>query len=287
MNTKSKLHRAIQPSWTGLLAASLVFSFVGCVSAPPPPVPKMTISARLPVISVIPDGVSPNGLGGEQVRKTTTEESKEKGGVEITIVPVLYKAAVKEKYEVQTSSPGLGHIIGASLVTAGNSRNLIFVTETITPFLAIEPGRLQFTVRVNNKLARVFRGQGAVVQFNVGGKLIPFDRIDYKNFLNGIVPPRNESEFVISGPAFDMMPDKGTIGIFLYDVVTATDVAGNVTEKQNYEWYFDYSTKVVEEQAAVRAGQTYMDAGRYQQALMKAKKRSVDEPDTAGFYNFR
>ena len=69
--------------------------------------------------------------------------------------------------------------------------------------------------------------------------------------------------------------------------MTATDVAGNVTEKQNYEWYFDYSTKVVEEQAIVRSGQTYMDIGRYQQALNKAKKRSVDDPDTAGSFNFR
>ena len=38
-----------------------------------------------------------------------------------------------------------------------------------------------------------------------------------------------------------MLQDKGTISIFLYDVVTATDVAGNTTEKQNYTWDFSYT----------------------------------------------
>jgi hypothetical protein len=103
----------------------------------------------------------------------------------------------------------------------------------------------------------------------VGGKLIPFDNVDYKEFLNGIVPPRNETEFTIYGPTLDAVPDNSTIGIFLYDVVTATDAAGNATEKQNYEWYFSYAIHVVEEPAERRTEQGFMDAVAYHQAVMQ------------------
>jgi hypothetical protein len=88
---------------------------------------------------------------------------------------------------------------------------------------------------------------------------IPFGNIDYEEFLNGIVPPRNEAEFTIYGPTLDLLPDKGTIGIFLYDVVTATDVAGNTTQKQNYEWYFDCQAKTEEATGEVRTTQGFID----------------------------
>ncbi len=108
-----------------------------------------------------------------------------------------------------------------------------------------------------------------MVQFNVGGKLIPFGTTDYKEFINGIVPPRNETELKIYGPPLGIVPEKGTIGIFLYDVVTATDTAGNVTEKQNYEWYFNYSTQIVEETAESKTTRGFMDVVEYQQIKMR------------------
>ena len=49
-----------------------------------------------------------------------------------------------------------------------------------------------------------------------------------------------------------MIPDPTTVGLFLYDVVTNTDAAGNVTEKQNFEWYFSYRGQLVEKEFEVR-----------------------------------
>jgi hypothetical protein len=262
------------PSYRSALSAGLLASLAawsGCASAPPAPTPKTTISARIPVVAPLPE----------------TKEAQEKGGVEIAVVPAAYAPVTKQKYSVAQKAPGFGRMLGASLATGGNSQNLIYVEESYTPFLAVEPGRLQFTVRVNNKLSRVFRGQGAVVQFNLAGKLVPFGDTDYAEMINGIVPPRNENTFTIKGPRLDALPEKGTIGIFLYDVVTQTDVAGNVIEKQNYEWYFDYSLKTVEAQAEVKAGETYMDAAAFQMALLKARKRAVDDPDTLESFTTR
>lgn len=267
MKNTSMLYRAAILT-AGLLSTFGISAFVGCVSAPPPPVPKTTISAKVP-------GISP---------MAETKEAQEKGGVEIAIVPATYATATKQKYSVTPKSPGFGSMLGASIATGGKSANLIYVEETIIPFLEVVPGRLQFTVRVNNKLSRVFRGQGAVVQFNVAGKLVPFGETDYAEIINGIVPPRNENTFLIKGPRLDAIPDKGTIGIFLYDVITQTDVAGNVTEKQNYEWYFDYSVRFVEAQAEARKSEVFMEPSQYEHALIMARKRSMDDPDTPELY---
>ncbi len=236
------------------LAILLVVS--GCV-APPPAAPRTTsISARVPTVQTVAE----------------TKEAQEKGGLEIAVVPAAYKAVKKDRTTLEQIEPPAISII---LSSPDQRNNQIFVEERTTPYLETEPHRLQFSVRVNNKLSRVFRGQGAVVQFNVGGKLIPFDRVDYKEFLNGIVPPRNEAEFTIYGPTLDMLPDTGTVGIFLYDVVTATDVAGNVTEKQNFEWYFTYTTRTEEQSAPWVLKQGWMNATVFQQRKMQEQMEAA------------
>jgi hypothetical protein len=42
------------------------------------------------------------------------------------------------------------------------------------------------------------------------------------------------------------LEDRSTIGVFLFDVVTRTDDAGDVTEKQNSEWFFNYTPQLEE-----------------------------------------
>jgi len=233
--------------------ACCLVAFVGCQtpSQQAPPTRTIPISCNLPTITAMPE----------------TKEAQEKGGVEIAVVPALYKSEKKNKSVLAQARPPF-----AALLLNPDSKNQVYVVETTTAYLEPEPKRLQFTVRVNNKLPRVFRGQGAVVQINVAGKMIPFGNLDYKEFIDGIVPPRNEAEFNIYGPALSSLPEKGTIGIFLYDVVTATDTAGNVTDKQNYEWYFDYSTKRVEETAAIQTRQGFIDVLAYQQAMMRQQR---------------
>ncbi|HEU5122588.1 MAG TPA: hypothetical protein VFW05_00835 [Verrucomicrobiae bacterium] len=230
------------------IAAALAFS--GC-EAPRQATPKtMSISVKVPVFQTAAE----------------TKEAQEKGGIEIAVVPALYKAVQKQRTTIeQAQQPGLSLL----LVPAGDQNSKVYVEERITPYFETQPRRLQFSVRVNNKLSRVFRGQGAVVQFNVAGKLVPFGEADYKEFLNSIVPPRNEAEFTIYGPTLDALPENGTIGIFLYDVVTATDVAGNITEKQNFEWYFTYTNRIEQSTAPWTLKRGYMDANAFQQRKIR------------------
>jgi|SRR5665213_518167 len=194
-----------------LIVISLIL-LNGCV-APQPSGPTQTaqISCRIPKIDVIANAVN-----------TATQS---KGGLDITIVPALYKAVRADKTTLAQVQPNFGEVM------LMNNQTQVVAEQSSTPQLMAEPDRLVFTVKIHNQLNRVFHGQGAVVQFNVDGKLIPFNNTDYKEFSGGIVPPLNDGDLTIYGPPLDTLQDKGTITIFLYDVITATDVAGNTTEK--------------------------------------------------------
>lgn len=186
-----------------------------------------------------------------------TTNSQSKGGLEITIVPATYKTVRADKHTITETEPNFGEQMLAP--SSAKRATMTFVQEETIPQLKALPSRLQFAVRVNNKLSRVFRGQGSVVQINVAGKLLPINRENYAEFMDGIVPPRNEAEFKIYGPSLDSIPEKGTIGIFIYDVVTATDSAGNVTEKQNYEWVFNYDSQLIQDTGEVSVKRGWVD----------------------------
>jgi hypothetical protein len=241
MHMSPSLHGLSVKTGCSQIALALGLALIiGCQTAPPSVAPTHTISCKLPVITPLPE----------------TKASQEKGGLEITIVPATYTAVRRDRRTVQVVAPNFGEALLAP--SKDELPNYSFIQETITPQLRSAPDRLQFAIRVNNKLARVFRGQGAVVQVNVGGKLMPINRKDYAEFIDAIVPPRNEAELRIFGPAIDAIPDTGTIGIFIYDVVTATDTAGAVTEKQNYEWYFSYTTQKAEDNAVNQVRRAWM-----------------------------
>ena len=106
---------------------------------------------------------------------------------------------------------------------------------TSTPVYTVNPEKVAFRVKINNQMPRVFRGAGTVVLYNFGGKNTSISSQDYAELSNIIVPPRTEAEVTIYGPSFRDIPEKTTLGIFLYDVVIRTDNAGNIVEKHNYQ----------------------------------------------------
>lgn len=125
--------------------------------------------------------------------------------------------------------------------------NDVLVERTHVPEMVLDPDRLIFQVHINNQMPRVFRGSGIVVQFNVAGKLVAVDPSGYGDLVNVLIPPRGEQELKVFGPSISAIPDPSLVALLFYDVVTNQDVAGNVTEKQNFEWYFQYRTQVTEQ----------------------------------------
>ena len=229
----------------------------GCVTQQASPPQTTQIQCTIPKIDVIADKVN--------------QQTQSKGGLDITIVPALYKGVRADKTTIRQVQPNFGEVM------LMNNQTQVVVEQDAIPQLKAAPSRVEFTVKIHNQLNRVFHGQGAVVQFNVDGKLIPFNNTDYKEFSGGIVPPLNDGDLVIKGPPLDLLKDKGTISIFLYDVVTATDVAGNTTEKQNYTWDFSYTMQTVTDTGGVQRSRKIMNAGEFQQLLMQEQQRQAQE----------
>ena len=48
------------------------------------------------------------------------------------------------------------------------------------------------------------------------------------------------------------LSEGGTLGVFLYDVVTEADAAGNPVTRDNFEWYFSLSFEEVSEAVTVQ-----------------------------------
>lgn len=219
---------------------------VGCMQQAVAPTTR-TFTSKLPVISAQPE----------------TKETQEKGGVEISIAPASYTLASKERRTTTRTTPPL-----LSLKSSRDQQ--VYVEQVYTSEIGASPNRLKFTVKINNQMPRVFKGAGTIVQFNVGGRLLAVDQSGYAPFLGSIIPPRQEQQIDLYGPPLDVLTsDKGTIGVFLYDVVTGQDQAGAVTEKQNFEWYFDYELQPRSQAVQTRTTEGWLSHQGYMAAVQQ------------------
>ena len=175
-----------------------------------------------------------------------TDQSQIKGDLRITVSQETFHADGSFRTEQKEVPPPTKW--GLVVMPCQNGT---YVEHTHIPELKVAPENLVFHVHINNQMSRVFRGSGLVVQFNVAGKVVNVDPSGYGDLVNVIIPPRSEQEITIVGPAVSDIPSPSTVGLFFYDVVTKIDQAGNVSEKQNYEWYFSYKTQATEKDFTV------------------------------------
>jgi len=206
-----------------LIFCSLLFTCCGMIPVETAPAKPTLLVGMTPTIESLSE----------------TELTQTKGGIRITVSPVLYATEVRMKESQRQVAPPL-----LSLAPKGASGYYEIVTR---PEIVTSPDKLIFRITINNLLPRVFRGEGAIVQFTMGGKVLSVGAESYSELSQVIIAPRQQSEFQIYGPELSSMPNptqpKTTLGILIYDVVTKVDKAGNITEKQNFEWFFNYSTE--------------------------------------------
>jgi hypothetical protein len=198
----------------------------------PPPQESAKVSVKLPTLALLGD----------------TQASQDKGGLKISVAPVAYQTKTAYEYKTHRATPSF-----KEQLFSNHQPGSVFVERTRIPSRLVDPDRLRFTVILSNAMPRVFHGAGIVVQFNVAGKLSAVDELGYAELRNAIIPPRSEQQIEIYGPLLSSLPDHGNLGLFFYDVVTKTDNAGNVIEKQNFEWFYDYSVQLKEEEVQLDA----------------------------------
>jgi hypothetical protein len=256
----------VRPCAAATVLVAFAFSgLVGCSNSQPPPAPQSaTMSISLPAITP----------------QDETKVLQPKAGLELSVIPVQYAVEQRQHVGIRQVSPPFAT---ALIRTEGQT---VYVEKTTTTSLNVEPEQLRFQVKLNNQMPRVFHGAGAVVQFNVDGAVLPVAQAGYSNLQGAIVPPRQEQQIEIIGPSLSSLKkDKGILGVFLYDVVTKQSEAGVVTEKQNFEWYFNYvrEPKPVEV-PATRIEHGEMSIPEYQQAMMTnaREQREAAMPQNPG-----
>lgn len=203
----------------------------GCVPLEPPPPLTTTVSYSLPVITPVePD-----------------KQTQESDGVRVTAAPVAYAVQQVVHQEI--------HPVPTLLVV-----NNEYPGELVEiPRLVVSPKKLRFKVTINNQLERVVRMAGTAVAFQVAGKTVAADKAGYEDFLNGIILPRQEGDYEITGPDVSALPNHATIGLFLYDMVTATDPAGNPTKRSNFEFYYTLTREAKTQEVSVTKKRVMLD----------------------------
>lgn len=128
------------------------------------------------------------------------------------------------------------------------------------PYYDVQPGNLQFKVKITNHLGKVLRLQGVALQFTKDGESVPTDNV--QNELNKVmILPEKSWEGTLHGPTLELfglkkqvvaggdptnLPEfaakEGNLFLGLYDVVTELDQASNPVKRSNFEWIFGYKT---------------------------------------------
>lgn len=203
--------------WRPLAGAPVVVLLVGCVIPPPqaqgPEPTSVTLNYSVPVLSAVEPG----------------KETQERDGIRVSAAVRGYTPTVNHHR----------HFRQVTLATQPGN-NLIDVRE-IPRGAQVAPKEIRFKIKISNRLDRVLRLAGAVVQWQVAGKAVAVDKTGSQELLAGIILPRQEAEFEISGPDWAELADKSTVALFIYDVVTATDGAGNATRRSNFEFLYTLS----------------------------------------------
>ena len=172
--------------------------------------------------------------------------SQNKKGITIAVAPVEYKLAQSYESRIRRVTPSFKETL-----MMRHTQGDVFVERTCIPAMKITPDRIRFQVTVSNQMPRVFHGAGLVVQFNIAGKLVATDEKGYSELANAILPPRSQQQFEIYGPELNTLPEQGALSLFFYDVVTSVDAAGNVTDKQNFEWDFQFTSQLKEQEMEI------------------------------------
>jgi len=238
-----------------LLAVVFLCALTACapIQVVEKPNPTVTVRCVYPVITPLAE----------------TKELQNKGGINISLAPNTFECAdsvVRTAREVPRNifdyneTYSLVSYINAG--AGGKPEDYKLMETTSNPVYTTKPDRVAFRVKINNQMPRVFRGAGTVVLYNFAGKNASVNSQDYAELSNVIVPPRTEAEITIYGPPFKDIPENTKLWISLYDVVTKTDNAGNIVEKQNFEWYYNYQTQAKEATREVATTRDWVRARR-------------------------
>lgn len=201
-----------------LILVSLAYLMTSCATVSQGPSPQMSIGAML-------TDIEPVG---------STPATQTQGGVTINLTPssfdtVRSTACIYKRNE--------GALLFEYLLDAPTETHTRLQEEKLN-ILRVIPSKLTLSVTIQNQMERVFRGEGAVVQFLVDESIEDVEESQYLDLIEILIPPGGERQIQIQGPSVGALQEGSTISLKLFDVVTSIDQAGNILRRDNFEWNF-------------------------------------------------
>ena len=109
------------------------------------------------------------------------------------------------------------------------------------------PDLFDLSLTIVNQSQRVFRGAGAVISYQVDGQEAAWDTEGDSRevFLRTQILPGQQRQVRLRDIDHTGIADGATVGLYLYDVVTERDDAGEPLVRSNFEWFFAMTRSTV------------------------------------------
>ena len=239
-----------------LLACSCVLSACAAlVAANPTGTPPFDVYALVP--KLVPSG--------------QTVEMQRHGAVVITLAATRFDTMSVAGCTYAFARQAIISTMPMSVSTQTHAK----LIETRYADLTVMPNQLSFLLTIKNQMNRVFRGDGAVVQFSADQRVQAVSQANYVDFINTIIPPGGESQIRISGPSLSALSDSTMLGVSLFDVVTQIDDAGRVAKRENFSWYFRVSRQRISSRVVGRDRNVWVPRSEMSRVVRVARDGSA------------
>lgn len=158
-----------------------------------------------------------------------TPGTQSKGGIVITveILPFIIEKKIKSERKITYCDPEMP---GYDIYEVTN-----------TPYFDATPEKIQFKVSVKNNEFLPLKLSDVCYAVILNREHWSFISGNLEKLNEGPILSGFEKEFIIDGPDIHLLSDSRFVYLFLNGVPTSVDNVGNITQKDNFEWYFDCS----------------------------------------------
>lgn len=163
-----------------------------------------------------------------------TTQLQTKGGVTITTEIIPFTATMSTEHERSYTYLYPGIPSGYDAVEIIN-----------TPHYEVDPSNIAFKIRIRNNESVPLKLSEVGFALIIDGVQwsIPSGYLDEWN--KGLILTGFDKDYTIEGPDLSGLYTAQVVYLFLNGVPTSYDEAGNITKKDNFQWYFECSTEEV------------------------------------------
>ena len=169
-----------------------------------------------------------------------TTQSQTKGGVTISaeIVPFRADKKVRQTRDVTYADPNK---VGFDMYEISQ-----------VPSYVVTPNEIQFNIRIRNNEQVPLKLSEIGFALIIDGVQWSFPSGYLDDWNKGLILTGFEKEYQIKGPQLEGLNNAQVVYIFLNGVPTSYNKAGSITQKSNFEWYFECATETVQKDAVIR-----------------------------------